>query len=61
VKITLTSALMHGSERLEPGDSLEVSDYSAQKLIARGLAKAATKPKAAKKPKVEKKPATDDD
>jgi hypothetical protein len=59
VKITLTSALMHGSERLEPGDSLEVSDYSAQKLIARGLAKAATKPKAAKKPKAEK-PATDD-
>ena len=36
MKITLTSALMHGSERLEPGDSLEVSDYSAQKLIARG-------------------------
>jgi len=59
VKITLTSALMHGSERLEPGDSLEVSDYSAQKLIARGLAKAAAKPKAAKKPKAEK-PATDD-
>ena len=59
MKITLTSALMHGSERLEPGDSLEVSDYSAQKLIARGLAKAAAKPKAAKKPKAEK-PATDD-
>ena len=59
MKITLTSALIHGSERLEPGDSLEVSDYSAQKLIARGLAKAAAKPKAAKKPKAEK-PATDD-
>lgn len=39
-----------GRDKLPAGAELEMTEYSGQKLIDRGLAKAAPKPKKAKKP-----------
>ena len=42
-------AMVHAGQDVKPGDSIEASEHSAQKLIARGCAVKAGKKKAGKK------------
>lgn len=49
MKVELLHDLTIGSESKEAGSVIETTDYSGEKMIARGLAKKASKPKKSKK------------
>jgi hypothetical protein len=54
MRIVTTIPMTIGRDKLPAGSELEMTDYSAEKLLERGMAKPAPK---AKKPKKAKKPA----
>jgi hypothetical protein len=54
MKVIAMVPLMFGQDKIEVGQELELSEYSAEKLIQRGaVALPAKKKKAAKKPAAE--------
>ena len=49
MRVEILEPLAVGRQSLNPGDVIDLTDYSAQKLIDRGLVKKASKPKKSKK------------
>lgn len=60
MKVILLTPTLVGSERLDVGDEVEVSDYSGAKMIRRRWAKAAPRTKARAKAKATKEPAAEE-
>jgi len=53
MRVVILQPLAVGRDHVDPGAELDLTDYSAEKLISRGLAKKISKPK-----KINKKAAT---